>query len=237
MLSVVVPAYNEEKYLPATLESIRLALGNVASSELIVVDNESTDSTRTIAAGFEAKIVNETVHNIGRVRNSGAAESRGDMLVFIDSDTLVPPDLFEKINGITADENVIGGSVAVRYEPVSRRAWIRLYIFIFQNIGRLLKWRQGAAQFCRASVFRELGGYDETIYVGEDIEFHWRLAKLARATGQSVEFIEDTRVMTSPRRFEHLGLIRSLFYTHHVVVLLGWRIRIIWKYWYEKAIR
>ena len=237
MLSVIVPAYNEEKYLPATLESIRLALSDLTSAELIVVDNESTDATREIAIAAGAQIVDETVHNIGRVRNTGAAAAVGDMLVFIDSDTRVPQGLFKRIAELSSDENVIGGSVAVHYEPVSKQRWIRLYIFTFQNIGRLLRWRQGAAQFCRASVFGELGGYDETIYVGEDIEFHGRLARYARATGRSVEFIEDLMVNTSPRRFEGLGLTRSLFYTHPVVVLLGWRTRFIWKYWYEKAIR
>jgi glycosyltransferase involved in cell wall biosynthesis len=237
MLSIVIPAYNEEKCLPATLESVRAALGNIPSAEIIVVDNESTDATREIAANFGANVVDESVHNIARVRNTGAAKARGDILIFIDADTLVPSTLFKKMIELNSDETVLGGSVDVRYEPVPTQAWMRLYMFTFQNVGRLLKWRQGAAQFCRTSVFRELGGYDETIYVGEDIEFHWRLARLARRSGGRVVFIEDATVSTSPRRFERLGLVRSLFFTHPVVVFLGWRTRFIWKYWYDKAIR
>lgn len=237
MLSIVIPAYNEEKCLPATLESIGEALRGIASAEVIVVDNESTDATREIAAGFGAKVVAESVRNIARVRNAGAASARGDVLVFIDADTLVPPDLFKRMIELTADEKVIGGGVGVRYEPVPKQAWLRLYILMFQYIGRLLKWRGGAAQFCRTPAFRELGGYDETIYVGEDIEFHWRLAKLARGSGRRVEFIEHPAVSTSPRRFEHLGIARTLFYTHPALMLLTWRTRSIWKYWYEKAIR
>jgi glycosyltransferase involved in cell wall biosynthesis len=237
MLSVVIPAYNEEKNLPATLESVRVALKDIPSAEVIVVDNESPDTTREIAAAFGATIVDESVHNIARVRNTGAAHAQGDILVSIDADTHVPPTLFEKIIELNRDETVLGGSVDVRCEPAPRQAWIRLYISTFQTTGRIVKWRQGAAQFCRAEAFRELGGYDETIYVGEDIEFQWRLAKYARASGGRVEFIADPTVSSSPRRFEHLGLIRSLFFTHPAVVFLGWRTRFIWKYWYEKAIR
>jgi len=237
MLSIVIPAYNEEKYLPAALESVRDALRDIPLAEIIVVDNESTDSTRKIAVSFGAKVVDESVHNIARVRNTGAAQAEGDILVFLDSDTRVPPALLKKITELNSDETILGGSVDVRYEPVPKQAWLRLYIFTFQSIGRLLRWRQGAAQFCRTSVFRELGGYDETIYVGEDIEFHWRLARFARRSGGRVVFIEDPAVSTSPRRFEHLGLVRSLFFTHPAVVFLGWRTRFIWKYWYDKAIR
>ena len=237
MLSVVIPAYNEKNYLPATLDSVRAALSDIPSSEIVVVDNESTDTTREIAVRSGANVVDEPVHNIARVRNAGAESARGRILVFVDSDTVVPSELFKRIIELLADETVIGGSVEVRYEPVPKQAWIRLYMFTFQNIGRLLKWRQGAAQFCRASAFRELGGYDETIYVGEDVEFHWRLAKLARRSGRRVVFIEDPTVSTSPRRFERLGLVRSLFFTHPAVVFLGWRTRSIWKYWYDKPIR
>ena len=237
MLSIVIPAYNEETYLPATLESVRSALNDISDAEVIVVDNESTDATREIAVSFGAKVVYESVHNIARVRNTGAASAQGDVVVFVDSDTLVPPGLFNRIIELMSDGAVIGGSVDVCYEPVPKKAWIRLYMFTFQNIGRLLKWRQGAAQFCRSSAFRDLGGYDETIYVGEDVEFHWRLAKFARRSGRRVVFIEDPTVSTSPRRFERLGLVRSLFFTHPAVVFLGWRTRFIWKYWYDKPIR
>jgi glycosyltransferase involved in cell wall biosynthesis len=237
MLSIVIPSYNEENYLPATLESVRAALNDIPDSEVIVVDNESTDATREIAVSFGAKVVDASVHNIARVRNTGAASAQGDVLVFVDSDTLVPPGLFNRIIELMSDEAVIGGSVDVRYEPVPKQAWIRIYMFTFQNIGRLLKWRQGAAQFCRSSAFRDLGGYDETIYVGEDVEFHWRLAKFARRSGRRVVFIDDPTVSTSPRRFEHLGLVRSLFFTHPAVVFIGWRTRFIWKYWYDKPIR
>jgi len=75
-LSVVIPAYNEEKYLPATLAALKDALESIEDSEIIVIDNESTDATREIAESYGARIVDEHEHNIGKVRNTGANAAR-----------------------------------------------------------------------------------------------------------------------------------------------------------------
>ena len=237
MISIIIPAYNEEKYLPATLEAVLTALGRIESPEIIVVDNGSTDTTREMACRLGARVVDEQVHNIARVRNAGAASALGDVLIFIDADTTVSPGLFEKIIDAMSYDRCFGGSVAVEYERTYRRNSIRFYLFLWQSAGRLLKWRQGAAQFCRADAFRELGGYDESIYLGEDVEFHWRLAELARRERGGVEFIEDPPVRTSSRRYERMGFFRLLFFTHPITILLGWRTRWFWKDWYENAIR
>ena len=72
-ISIVVPAYNEENYLPATLEKICAGLANVrCDSEMIVIDNESSDKTRLIAENSGAKVFTETKHNIAKVRNTSA---------------------------------------------------------------------------------------------------------------------------------------------------------------------
>ena len=236
-LSIVIPAYNEEKYLPATIDALTGALGSIRSAEIIVVDNESTDKTREIAESYEAKIVIEHEHNIGKVRNTGGDSATGDLLVFLDADTLVKPGLFEKIIDAMADPRCIGGSVAVEYEEFSKRKWARFYLSMFQFWGRFLKMRQGALQFCRSEVFRELKGYDEGIYVGEDIEFHWRLDKLASQRDGFTVFIEDRPVRTSSRRLDKMSLWRALIFTHPITIFLGWRIRSFWKDWYEDAIR
>jgi glycosyltransferase involved in cell wall biosynthesis len=237
-LSVIIPAYNEEKYLPATLESIRAALAGLDEAEVIVVDNESTDGTRVVAERSGAAIVEEHEHNIGKVRNTGGENAAGDVLVFVDADTRVQPGLFENILEVMSDERCFGGSVAVEYEE-SRRRWVRFYLMAWQFWGRVLKMHQGAAQFCRRDAFRELGGYDPTIYVGEDIEFLWRLAKLARSQPKRgyTTFIAVPAVRTSARRYSKMGLLRLLIVTHPITILLAWRIRSVWKDWYENAVR
>src|SRR5688572_6989074 len=151
-VSVIIPAYDEEKYLPQTLEALQTVLRSIGDQEIIVVDNASTDATHEIAAGFVGvKIVNEPKRNIGAVRNTGARESTGEAMVFLDADTLVRPGVFENIIDTLADTRYLGGSVAVEYERPDR-AWVRLFTGIWDFLGRLTKIRQGALQFCRRDV-------------------------------------------------------------------------------------
>src|SRR3954470_10156424 len=96
-VSVIIPAYNEEQCLPETLERIGKALSIVACpSEIIVVDNDSQDRTKQVAEDFGIKAFLEREHSISKVRNTGAENSTGDVLIFIDADTLVPETLFQK---------------------------------------------------------------------------------------------------------------------------------------------
>src|SRR5215470_13172774 len=105
MISVIVPAYDEEQYLSGTLECIDQALSIAACpSEIIVVDNNSRDGTRRIAESFGAKVFLEKEHNIAKVRNTGAKNSNGDVLIFIDADTLVPETLFQQIAAAVENE-------------------------------------------------------------------------------------------------------------------------------------
>ncbi len=236
-LSIVIPAYNEEKYLPETLGSLRAALELVDDSEIIVADNESTDWTRKIAESHGARVVDEGEHVIGKVRNTGAGVADGDVIVFLDADTRVRPGVFEKIIEAMADERCVGGSVAVEYEPYEKRKWMKYYLGLAIWVARMTEIRQGALQFCRKDVFRELGGYDTTIYVGEDIEFHWRLDKLASARGGHTAFVEEPKVITSNRRFEKMSFWRMIIFTHPVTIFLAWRIKSFWKDWYGDAVR
>jgi glycosyltransferase involved in cell wall biosynthesis len=235
-LSIVIPAYNEEKYLPATLDAINAA--RTAESEVIVVDNRSTDSTRDVAISRRARVITETERNIACVRNTGAEAASGNVLIFIDADTIVRPGTFEKIDSaMKQDESCFGGSFAVEYEAIDNRFVIAWFMLLWPFLGKLTKMRGGALQFCRTHIFRELGGYDTSIYVGEDIDFHWRLDRLAKERGAHTVLIEQPKVLTSSRRWNRMGLIRMLFFTHPVTVLLAWRVRSFWKDWYEDAIR
>ena len=151
-LSIIVPAFNEERYLAGTLRAIHEALSCIDEYEVIVVDNASVDRTQVIARESEARIVSESVHNISRVRNCGGRSAAGDVLVFVDADTTVPVELFTKIRELMQDPACAGGAVAVKYGPSERR-WVRYYLRLWLFLGTFSKMRQGATQFCRRSVF------------------------------------------------------------------------------------
>jgi len=236
-VSVIIPAYNEEQCLPETLERIGKALSIAAChSEIIVVDNDSQDGTKQVAEAFGAKVFLETEHNISKVRNTGAENSTGNVLIFIDADTLVPATLFQKITAVMEDEKCFGGAVAVGYEDFKRK-WMKFYLLGWKFWGRVFNMKQGAAQFCRKSVFAELGGYDQTIFMGEDVEFYWRLSKFAKRNKGYLYFVEHPAVITSARRFDKMSLWKTVLLTHPFFIRLTWRKKSFWKDWYEKAVR
>src|SRR5262249_59692752 len=94
-LSIIIPAFNEEKLLPSCLEHVFTAVRANASpdwtSEVIVVDNNSTDRTAAIAHAAGATVVFEPVNQISRARNAGARVAQGDWFLFVDADSALHP--------------------------------------------------------------------------------------------------------------------------------------------------
>ena len=141
-ISIIIPAYNEEAYLEDTLNSIevaaaRLHLVSSGSVEVIVVDNDSEDATAGIALSRGAKVIHEPVRGISRPRNSGGQLAGGELLVFVDADVIVPPEIFQKIQYAVSDPDCVGGGVVVECRPD------RLSMTLYLTAWRLLNQSQG----------------------------------------------------------------------------------------------
>lgn len=234
-ISVIIPAFNEERYLGETLEHIGRARAYLRGKreqavEVIVVDNDSTDATATVAREHGATVLRETVRGIGHVRNMGAKASAGDVLVFVDADTLIPETLLWRIAQSMDSPACVGGAVATDHR--ARRPVVQAYLQMWKVLGDALGMAQGATQFCRRGAFDELGGYDETLYMGEDVDFYWRLGKLAERKGGTLSFIKEVRVTPSPRRFDQWPLWRILVWTNPLYALLFRRKIKAWPGWY-----
>jgi glycosyltransferase involved in cell wall biosynthesis len=240
LLSIVVPAFNEERYLGETLASLNRAKAFLEQepsyqAEIIVVDNDSDDSTANVARALGATVATEALHNIAKVRNTGARSSNGDVIVFVDADTLVPENLLSRIVEAMSDDNCFGGAVDCDYRPM--KAAVRAYLQFWRIIGRLTGMAQGATQFCRKDVFFKLNGYDETLFMGEDVDLYWRLKKFARRRNCRVAFINDIRVIPSTRRFEQWQFWRTLLWTNPLLIFMFRRNRAFWRGWYRAAPR
>lgn len=237
-MSVVIPAFNEELYLEATLRRVNQAIDHLqrdADVEVIVVDNDSTDRTPEIAKNLGATILHEPVHNIGRVRNAGAQIANGEVLIFIDADTLVPEDLLARIDEAMESPQCVGGSVDIDYRP--KNPLIRAYVRFWRFLGILFEMSQGVTQFCRRDIFMALGGYDETLFNGEDVDFYSRLGRYARKNGGRRCFIDQVAVVPSARRYDHWPVWRILLWTNPLFGLLFRRKKTIWRGWYGAAPR
>jgi glycosyltransferase involved in cell wall biosynthesis len=213
-LSVIIPAMNEENYLGATLKSLGAAAealqsGHGCAVQVIVVDNQSTDQTACIARGLGAIVVPEPVRNIARARNTGARVAEGELLFFLDADTLVPPSVLTRVSSVMSYSSCAGGAVHVLHRPA--RALLRMYVGLYGVLGRLSGMAQGAAQFWRREPYFTVGGYDETMYFGEDVDFYWRMSRAARRAGRKVCYVSDVQVVPSPRRYDQWPLWKTLW--------------------------
>ena len=235
--SVVVPAFNEEAYLGATLDSLQTAAEALCSRisaevETIVVDNNSRDRTASVARQHGATVIHEPVQLIARARNAGARRASGDVLVFVDADVIVPPEFLIRIHAAMSDPACIGGGVETTWR--ARRLSVRLYLGAWWLLVRLTGMVLGAAQFARRDAFEAVGGYDERTWIGEDVDFVWRLG---RKTGRRIRRIRKPPVRPSTRRFDKWPLWKILIWTNPLFIAVFRRWKAVWSGWYSRAVR
>jgi glycosyltransferase involved in cell wall biosynthesis len=176
VISFVVPAYNEEKYLAATLRSIHGAAGAVGEPyEIVVADDSSTDRTAAIARDAGAKVVTVANRQISKTRNAGARASSGDRLIFVDADTTVNEAVVRAALEAMA-AGAVGGGAAVRFETAPR--WAHIVMKLVVPLFRLVKWAAGCFVFCTREAFDKSGGFSEAHFAGEEIYFSQALKRL-----------------------------------------------------------
>lgn len=222
-ISIIVPAYNEEKLLPATLQSIRGARGgftrNGWETELVVCDNNSTDRTAELARAAGAKVVFEPVNQIGRARNAGAAGASGDWLVFIDADSHPSEALFADVaQAIQAGRCLAGGST-VKLEghyPVAS-----LITEGWNWLSRFSRWAAGSFMFCEAAAFREVGGFSRELYASEEIDLFQRLKKLSKRQGKRIAILSQHPLVTSARKMHLYSAREHLWFLTKTVLQAG----------------
>ncbi len=212
-LSIIIPAYNEEKLLPRFLKSI-FSARLPENHEVIVVNNASTDRTEEIAKSFTGvKVVAEMSKGVTKARQAGFLASSGDILVFFDADTLIPPDWFKiAIEKFESDPKLIGVSGPYHFEAISW--WARglewFYNYIIMPAGEFV-WRQifrqggimlvGGNFAVRREALTAIGGFDTKLdFYGEDTNLTRRIAKIGK-----IEYTNKLFIYSSPRRFEGEG--------------------------------
>jgi glycosyltransferase involved in cell wall biosynthesis len=207
-ISIIVPAFNEEKLLQATLRSVRAAAAALEARawavEFIVCDNNSTDRTAEIARAAGAAVVFEPVNQISGARNTGAARATGDWLVFVDADSLPARELFEEVAAAIAGGRCVAGGATVMIE--TDRASARMAVGIWNVLSRVCRWAAGSFIFCEAAAFREVGGFSTQLYAGEEIDLFGRLKRLARDQGREIVILHRHPLATSDRKLRLYSL-------------------------------
>jgi glycosyltransferase involved in cell wall biosynthesis len=201
-ISIIVPAFNEERELPLSLRSIRGAMTVLHdlgwSAELIVCDNNSTDRTAAVARDEGASVVFEPINQISRARNTGAAAASGDWLVFIDADSQPTPALFADMARAIGEGRCIAGGSTVRLDTTDTGP--RLAVWTWNLVSRALRWAAGSFIFCEGAAFRDIGGFSLEVYAAEEIDLFRRLKRLARRRGRTIAILRRHPLLTSARK-------------------------------------
>jgi glycosyltransferase involved in cell wall biosynthesis len=226
-ISIIVPAFNEERLLAASLAAIRAAAAVFAergwACELIVCDNNSSDRTAEIALAAGARVVFEPVNQIARARNTGAAAASGDWLMFIDADSYPDPALFAEVVERIKAGRVLGGGVTIRIDNDQRLA--HLITSLWNLVSRTGKLVAGSFIFVEAAAFRKIGGFSHEWYAGEELDFCRRLKKLARKTKQRIIILHRHPIHTSGRKADLYTPWETLWMLARAVITGGRSLR------------
>jgi glycosyltransferase involved in cell wall biosynthesis len=240
-LSVIIPAWNEEKTIVRAIASLRQAAAvyereRGATAELIVVDNNSSDRTGAVARELGVTVVFEPINNIGKARNAGVKAARGKYIAFCDADNQVTENLLVLIHDHLEDPKIAGGGTWI--EPANRNLKINFFYFIWGLYVRCSGVGVGMMH-CRKADFEAFGGFDETIYAAEDVQLAYDLKKIGQPRGQKFELIRRGWIITSTRKIDQTPLWTML------AKLIGFgfglqkkiRSKEYCEHWYEKAAR
>lgn len=204
-ISIVIPAFNEEKNLPRLFETIRNQ-DFKGDYEIIVVDNNSTDHTAEVAKKLGARVVKEKIQGIGPAKNRGCLAARGEILAICDADSLLPSNWLSTIwKNFSHSSQIVGvsGSVFISEIPkfFSILIWVGDLIFL-----KLVKRLEGSNMAFRKEDFLKVGGFTKGVKFGENIDISEKLKKIGK-----IKIDPKLYVYSSPRRFKKLGIIKGFY--------------------------
>ncbi len=212
MISFIVPAHNEELFLPKTLAAIHsTARALNVPYEIVVADDASTDRTGAIAQELGARVINVTHRQIAATRNAGARAAHGEHLFFVDADTTVTPQAVS--SALQRMEKGAAGGGAGTYFQDAVPLYSRLLLAWFGAFMRIASLSGGAFMFCTRRAFEGVGGFDERLYGAEDAAMSAALKKEGRFV------VLRERVATSGRRVRSVSGLRVLGLMVQIAIL------------------
>lgn len=213
LLSVVIPAHNEEKYIGKAIESVHTAAQNSASSvEIIVVANRCSDTTIAVAKGLDCIVVEDAHRNISKTKNSGVAQAQGELLVTMDADSTMDKNFLSTIEDAYQKGDAIGGQASIVYD---RRSLGISFLTLLINMHLRMKGYAGGFYWCTKESYSHLGGFDEKLRFCEDVDFAKRLRAYGKTQGKKYTHHFDTPFISSSRKFDTFGdwhYLRSMFW-------------------------
>jgi glycosyltransferase involved in cell wall biosynthesis len=231
-ISIIIPALNEEKLIFQMLNQFDSGFKEKYNLEIIVSDGGSKDSTLQIVDGLADKVLihkEKYKQNISRGRNQGALNSLGDVLIFLNADTLISDVnmFFEKIFGFFKNDKIVAIACPVKVFKNEEIFIDKIFHFSYNNYVRFLNkffmgMGRGECHIIKRDAFLKAGCYNEELYAGEDFDLYKRLKKLGK-----IVFLKDVNIYESPRRYRKFGYLR---------VFWDWTRNSVWITLFKKSI-
>ena len=208
--TVVIPAYNEEKYIGKCLRAVRNAAKYVAPDnvEIIVVANRCTDRTADIARRYGARVITNEDRCIAAVRNAGIKVAKGKIIVTIDADSRMTKYSLAEIRSKLESRKYVGGGTNPKFDRMSLGIAASTLYVALNLIPVMLKnggYLSGAMFWFNRSDFDAIGGFDETLVSLEDMDFAKRMKAHGKKSGRKYGTLKKSYVLTSSRKFDEFG--------------------------------
>jgi glycosyltransferase involved in cell wall biosynthesis len=201
-ISIIIPAFNEERLISETLQRIKTASEAFARrnwpTEFIVCNNNSTDRTAEVARATGATVVFEPLNQIARARNRGAEAVTGDWLIFVDADSHPSAELFDDVAKQIESGRCLAGGATIKLAGNYRLG--NFVTHLWNGVSRMVRLMAGSFIFCETAAFRKLGGFNTTLFASEEIELSKRLKELARAERKKIVILYRHPIVTSARK-------------------------------------
>jgi glycosyltransferase involved in cell wall biosynthesis len=202
--SVIVPAFDEERFLPKCLDAIDAAARRLGKAvEVVVVDNMSHDRTREIALERGSKVIQVEEKCLSVIRNRGAAAASGRYLCFIDADSFMADNMLVEVKKVMDSGRYVGGGVM---SVGTDRSSLGIRLSMSMAALAFLLTRTSLVMFYTTpEAFNAIGGFDERLFAIEDADFGRRLKRYGRKQGLRYKNLWSARITTSARKFDEFG--------------------------------
>lgn len=212
MISIIIPTLNEEKFLPVLLKSIKKQCF-MNDIEIIVADADSKDKTVKIAKSYGCKIVRGGLPAKGR--NEGAKIAKGNLLLFLDADGILPNDFLQKAQREFEERELDIASFCLKPQTDKRLEVFLMNILynwtVLLAFEKIIPHASSQAILVKKSIHEKIGGFDEEIKIGEDHIYARRAQKFGR-----FGVLRSTKIISSLRRYKKDSLMKT--YLKYILV-------------------
>jgi glycosyltransferase involved in cell wall biosynthesis len=206
-ISVLIPAYNEEALIGKVVDSVHRGFESISwnSYEIIVCDNNSSDETSSIAKRHNAKVVYEPQNQIAKARNAAAKYAQGEWFIFLDADTFVTGCLLKETIQHFQSGKVIGGGTVLKLDTNDIPFIVRVLLPFWNQFSVFTGFAPGSYLFCYRDSWKEVGGFNEDYFAGEELFFSLKLRQLAKRSNMKMKVISNEPATTSARKIKWHG--------------------------------